>query len=100
MSLDCIERRETGFYILGSRVPIDRIAWEYCYGEDSEAIQSHYPTLRLDQVKGAIAFYLNHKDEVERVMEERRRVEDAYVAAHPPLPDIKEKFERMHRHTW
>ena len=90
-----VERRDTGFYIVGSRVPIDRILWEYRNGEDPETIRSHYPTLSLEQVKGAITFYLSHKDEVERVMEERRRQEDAYIAAHPAPPDIKVKFERM-----
>lgn len=92
-----VERRDGGFYLTGSRVPIDRIVWEYRNGEDPEAIQSHYPTLSLDQVNGAITFYLNHKGEVEQVMEERQRAEDAYTAAHPTPPDIKEKFERMRR---
>jgi uncharacterized protein (DUF433 family) len=97
MASDCIERRETGVYIVGSRVPIDRIVWQYRNGEDPETIRSHYPTLSLEQVNGAIAFYLDHKDEVEQVMEKRRRLEDAYVAAHPTPPEIKEKFERMRR---
>lgn len=30
-------------------------------------------------------------------MERRRRADDAYVAAHPTPPDIKETFERMRR---
>ena len=97
MARDYIERRETGFYIMGSRVPIDRIVWEYRNGEDPEAIRSHYPTLSLDQVNGAISFYLNHKDEVDQAMEERRRAEDGYTAGHPNPPDIKAKFERMRR---
>ena len=97
MARDFVERRDTGFYLVGSRVPIDRIVWEYRNGEDPETIRSHYPTLRLEQVNGAITFYLNHKDEVEEVMAERRRQEDAYMEAHPTPPDIKEKFERMRR---
>jgi uncharacterized protein (DUF433 family) len=97
MPHDYIERREAGFYIVGSRVPIDRIVWEYRNGEDPEAIQSHYPALSLDQVNGAIAFYWEHKDEVERVIEERRVAEEAYAVAHPNPPDIQEKFERMRR---
>ena len=97
MARDYIDRRETGFYIVGSRVPIDRIVWEYRIGEDPETIQSHYPTLTIEQVNGAVAFYLNHKEEVEQVMEERRRAEDAYTVAHPAPPGIKEKFERMRR---
>ena len=97
MIRDFVERRKTGFYVVGSRVPIDRIVWEYRHGEDPEGIQSHYPTLSLDQVNGAIAFYLKHTDEVEQVMEQRKRTEDAYVAANPTPPEIREKFERMRR---
>jgi hypothetical protein len=73
------------------------IVWEYRKGEDTETIRSHYPTLSLEQINGAIAFYLNHKDEVEHVMEERRRAEEAYTAAHPTPPEVKEKFARMRR---
>ena len=95
MNRECIDRRETGLYIIGSRVPIDRIVSDYRNGEDPETIQSHYPTLSLEQINGAIAYYQDHKAEVEATMEERRRVEDAYIAANPNPPDIKEKFERM-----
>jgi hypothetical protein len=97
MACDYIERRETGFYVVGSRVPIDRIICEYRKGEDPETIQSHYPTLSLDEIQEAITFYLNHKDEVEHSMEERRRTEDAYTASHPMSPEIEEKFVRMRR---
>ena len=97
MAKEFVERREAGFYLTGSRVPIDRIVWEYWNGEEAETTRSHYPTLTLEQVRGAIAFYLEHRDEVDRVIEERRREEEAYVAANPTPPEIKEKFERMRR---
>ena len=97
MHNEYIERRKEGFYLIGSRVPIDRVVWEYRNGEEPETIQAHYPTLTLERVEGAIRFYLDHKDEVEQVIEERRRAEDAWVAANPTPPDIIEKFERMRR---
>jgi hypothetical protein len=49
----------------------------------------------LEQVNGAIAFYLGHRGEVESDIAERERDEDAYSAAHPHPADLKEKFERM-----
>ena len=45
MDRDFVEHRESGFYLVGGRVPIDRIVREYCDGEQPEAIRSHYPTL-------------------------------------------------------
>jgi uncharacterized protein (DUF433 family) len=58
MDPDFVERRDSGFYIVGSRVPIDRIVWEYRNGEDPETIRSHYPTLSIEQIHGAFDFYL------------------------------------------
>jgi len=81
MAGNFIEHRDSGYYLVGSRVPIDRIVREYRDGEQPEAIRSHYPTLSLEQVNGAIAFYLGHKEEVEKVMAERERVEANFSKA-------------------
>ena len=89
-----IEHRDSGYYLVGSRVPIDRIVREYRDGEQPEAIRSHYPTLSLEQVNGAIAFYLGHKDEVEKAMAERKRVEDEFSKTHSAPAHLKAKIER------
>jgi uncharacterized protein (DUF433 family) len=94
MDRNFLEHRENGFYLVGSRVPIDRIVREYRNGEQPEAIRSHYSALSLEQVHGAIAFYLGHKDEVEKVMAERERVQDEFSKTHPAPPQLKAKLER------
>src|SRR5438067_10437542 len=95
MSKEFVERREGSFYLVRSRVPLAHLVREYQHGESPEAIRSHYPTLSLEQVYGAITFYLGHKGEADEDIAERTREEDAYSAAHPTPPDIKEKFERV-----
>ena len=95
MDRDFVESREGSFYLIGSRVPLAHLVREFQCGESPETIRSHYPTLSLEQVYGAITFYLGHKSEAENDIAERRREEDAYTAAHPTPSDIKEKFERM-----
>jgi hypothetical protein len=72
-----------------------RTSREFEHGESPEAIRSHYPTLSLEQVHGAITFYLGHKEEVEKDIAEREREEDDFSKTHPAPPEIKEKFERM-----
>ncbi|MBI3683890.1 MAG: hypothetical protein HY235_26240 [Acidobacteria bacterium] len=54
----------------------------------------HYPTLSLEQVYGAITFYLGNKEEVEKDIVEREREEDEFDKAHPFPPHLKEKLER------
>jgi uncharacterized protein (DUF433 family) len=94
MSREFVERRDGSFYLMGSRVPLARLVREFQQGEPPEAIRSHYPTLSLEQVYGAIAFYLGNKEEAERDIAERERVEDEFTKTHPAPPHLKEKLER------
>jgi hypothetical protein len=95
MAKDYVELRQEGFYLIGSRVPVVRVVYEYKNGETPETIQSHFPTLSLEQIYGAIAFYLGNKDEVEQDMLDRRRIEEEFIKAQPPLsPELKEKLDR------
>ena len=95
MDRDFVESRDSGFYLVGSRVPLDCIVREYQKGEPPEAIRLHYPTLTLEQVYGAITFYLGHKEEVQKVMAEHEHVEDAFRDAHPAPAHLTEKLERV-----
>jgi uncharacterized protein (DUF433 family) len=73
MDRDFVERRDDGFYLVGSRVPLDCVVREFLVGQSPEAIRSNFPTLSLEQVYGAITFYLGLKDEVDNDMAARER---------------------------
>ena len=45
MSREFVEDRDGSFYLIGSRVPLAHLVWEFQRGESPEAIRSHYPTL-------------------------------------------------------
>lgn len=87
-----VERREGSFYLIGSRVPLARIVYEFRNEETPEAIQSNFSTLSLEQVYGAITFYLGNKEEVEKDMAERQRIEDEFIRTHPNPPGLKQKL--------
>ena len=95
MSREFVELRDGSFYLTGSRVPLAHVVREFQQGESPESIRLHYPMLSLEQVYGAVTFYLGHKSEVEVDTAARGRAEDQYSAAHPTPPDVKAKFERM-----
>jgi len=99
MSKEFVERRDGSFYLVGSRVPLAHILREFQRGESPEAIRSDYPALSLEQVYGAITFYLGSKEEVEGDIAEREREEDAFTAAHQTPPDVKKAFERMRQQS-
>ena len=95
MYKEFVRHRDGSFYVTGSRVALSHLVREFQRGESPEAIRSHYPVLSLEQVYGAITFYLGNQAEVERDIADREREEDAFSAAHPSPPEIKEKFEQM-----
>ena len=94
MKREFVERRDGSFYLAGSRVPLAHLVREFQHGEPPEAIRSHYPTLSLEQVYGAITFYLGSKEEVEADIAERERVEDEFAETHPSPADLKQKLDR------
>ena len=94
MTKEFVECRDGSFYLIGSRVPLAHLVREFQQGELPEAIRSHYPTLSLEQVYGAIAFYLGHREEVEDDIAERKREEDEFIKTHPAPPNLKRKLER------
>ena len=95
MAKEFVEHRHGSFYLIGSRVPLAHIVRLFQKGEPAEAIRFQYPTLTLEQVYGAITFYLGNKQEVEKDIADREREEDDFSRTHPTPPDIAKKFERM-----
>ena len=82
---------EGGWRVAGSRVSLDSVVQEYWAGRSPEAIVEQFPALALEQVYGAIAFYLRNREEVDRhlaatgVTWERLKAESR--AANGPLLD-------------
>ena len=95
MSREFVERRDESLYLIGSRVPLAHLVRAFQRGGFPEAIRAHYPALSLEQVYGAITFYLGSQKEVEADIAEREREEDAFTKAHPTPPEVKMKFEVM-----
>lgn len=68
-----VEQREGVYVVAGTRVSLDSIVYAFMTGQSAETIAQAFPVLTLEQVYGAIAFYLAHRDDVDRYLEGRRR---------------------------
>lgn len=58
MNSPYVEQREGGFWVAGTRVSLDSLVYPFRRGASPETIRSSFPILTLEQVYGAIAFYL------------------------------------------
>lgn len=90
-----IEQREGGYYVAGTRVSLDSLVYAFRSGESPETIQQQFQTLSLEQVYGAIAFYLGHQTEVDANI---REGEDLIRRTIPGMSERKpEAFQRLQR---
>lgn len=60
-----IEKLDQVYRIKGTRVALDSIIYQFQQGRSPEAIQDAFPALSLSQVYAAIAYYLDHQDELD-----------------------------------
>lgn len=57
-----------------SRVMLDSIVASFEQGHSAETIQQQYPALSLEEVYGAITYYLSHVEEVKEYLEKQGKV--------------------------
>ena len=68
-----IEQRNGGLYIAGTRVSLDSVVIRFREGATPERIVQSFPTLKLSQTYGAIAYYLENQQIVNEYMAEGQR---------------------------
>ena len=63
--------------VAGSRIPLDTVVIAYAAGATAEEICLDFPTLELDDVYSILTYYLRHRSEVDRYLEQRREEAEA-----------------------
>jgi uncharacterized protein (DUF433 family) len=71
MEKSYVEQREGGYWIAGTRVSLDSIVLAFLQGLSPETIASEcFPTLTLERIYGAIAYYLAHRGEIDAYLKQ------------------------------
>jgi uncharacterized protein (DUF433 family) len=90
--------------ISGTRTKVVMIARERIAGADADEIHRRFPYLSLGQVHSALAYYFDHKAEMERYIEEQDRRTEELKASFGESPIVRTKAEglisRASRSTW
>ncbi|MCU0535422.1 MAG: DUF433 domain-containing protein [Hydrococcus sp. Prado102] len=69
-----IEEREGCYRILGKRVSLDSIVYAFLAGQSPESIVQSFPVLTLEEVYGAIAFYLANRPSIDDYLSEGQQL--------------------------
>lgn len=96
MHSEYIERRDGGYYVAGTRISLDSVVYAFNRGDSPERIMEEFPLLnRVSRVYGAIAFYLDHKADIDQYLEEtEREFEASGIPMEQANPVLWEKIQR------
>lgn len=96
MDNNYIEVIEGVYRITGTRVSLDSIVYDYLSGLSPESIADNFDSLTLEQVYGAITFYLSRRAEVDRhLMSNRAKFDALRKKARESHPLLFRKLEEM-----
>jgi uncharacterized protein (DUF433 family) len=90
-----IEQRNGGYYVAGTRVSLDSIVYSFKAGDSPETIRQNFSTLSLEQVYGAIAFYLAHEQGVDAYIREgEEEIQRSVPALSESRPELYARLDR------
>ena len=94
-----VERHDEGYWISGTRVSLDSVALAFLEGLSPETIATEcFSTLTLEQVYGAIAYYLAHRPAIDAYLKEADAGFEAWrQAAHRDVPELMRKLAEARR---
>lgn len=72
MSSQYVTLEAGGYRVTGTRVSLDSIVYGFLEGQTAEGIAQSFPVVSLEQVYGAIAYYLAHRAEIDAYLQGRR----------------------------
>ena len=87
MAKEYIEQKDGNYYVAGTRVSLDSIVHGFRRGDSPETICQSFEVLHLEEVYGAIAYYLANQSAVDDYLarQGQRWVEERLTSE--PLPD-------------
>ena len=95
-----VEERNGGLYVAGTRVSLDSVVISFQDGASPEKIVESFPRLRLAQVYGVIAYFLENQQAIEQyIAEGEREFERTAVPLSQSDPELFARLQAARRQT-
>jgi uncharacterized protein (DUF433 family) len=95
MAKEYIQERDGNYYIAGTRISLDSIVHAFRRGESPETICQNFELLRLEEVYGAIAYYLANRAEIDAyLLRQDQKWAEGRSHAEPLPADLRERLIR------
>jgi uncharacterized protein (DUF433 family) len=100
MSKIYVEKLGDAYRVAGSRVSLDSVVYAFLNGQSPESIVDSFPTLSLEQVYGAITFYLSNRDEIDAYLRQgEEEFEALRRASREANPQLYKKLEEARQQS-
>ena len=73
MAKDYVQQRDGAYWIAGTRVSLDSVVIAFLRGVSPESIAQSFLVLSLEEVFGAMAFYLAHQADVDTYLRQNEK---------------------------
>lgn len=95
-----IEERNGSLYVAGSGVSLDSVVIRFQQGAAPDGIVRSFPSLRLSQIYGAIAYYLENQQAIDDyIAEGERELERSAVPLSQTNPELFARLDAARRQT-
>jgi uncharacterized protein (DUF433 family) len=95
MSKEYVKKNEGVYYVGETRVSLDSLVYLFREGMSAESMVESYPALTLEEVHGALAFYLANENEIDAYLAEGERIaESQHSQAREVNSDLIAKLRR------
>ena len=68
MAKEYVEVRNGGYYVAGTRISLDSVVLAFLRGESPETIAESFSALTMENIFGALSFYLANRDVVDEYL--------------------------------
>jgi len=92
-----IEVHDGGYWIRDKRVSLDSIVYRFLERLSPESIRSdRFPALALEEVYGAITFYLHNREEIDKHLQEAdSEYESLRERLQAEYPEVHRRFDTL-----
>lgn len=99
MEKQYIEKRDEGYWVANTRISLDSIVLAFLEGLSPETIATEeFPVLTLEQVYGAITYYLAHQKEIDAYLQQAdAEFESLRQVTHQTDPQFYKKLVQARR---
>ena len=95
MAKEYIEQRDDNYYVAGTRVSLDSIIHGFRRGESAETICQNFELLRLEEVYGAITYYLANQADIDvYLIRQSEKWAEGRRNAEPLTASLRERLMR------